>query len=172
MKYLANILTVIRIMIGLSMLFVSPFTAPFFVLYTIGGLTDMTDGFVARKTKTESALGAKLDSISDFVFAFVCMVKFLPVITLNTWIWIWIAGVAMIRVINALIGIIRSHKLIFLHTIPNKLTGLLLFVSVFFVPFIDPSLVAIPICAVATFASVQEGYLIFSGRQEDPKTQK
>lgn len=170
MKNIANIISGIRIMIGLSILLTSPFSAPFYVLYAIGGLSDMADGFIARKTKTESALGAKLDSISDLVFLIVCMVKILPALSLHAWIWIWIAGIALVRVINILIGIVRSHKIIFLHTIPNKITGLLLFSSLFFLPLFDTSVVAIPVCAAATFAAVQEGYLLYRDPQEDPKS--
>ena len=39
------------------------------MLYLAAGLTDILDGFLARKMHWETALGAALDGIADFVFA-------------------------------------------------------------------------------------------------------
>ena len=38
----------------------------------------MFDGFVVRKTDTVSKFGARLDTIADFVFVIVCLIKLLP----------------------------------------------------------------------------------------------
>ena len=40
----------------------------------------MLDGFVARKTDTVSKLGARLDTIADFVLVVVCLIKLLPIL--------------------------------------------------------------------------------------------
>ena len=60
---------------------------------------DVGDGIIARKTNSVSEFGSRFDSIADFVFVVVCLIKILPVMD-------------------------------------------------------------IPICVVATFAAVQEGYFI------------
>jgi len=36
-----------------------------FVLFVVAGLTDYLDGYIARKTDTETQLGAMLDLIAD-----------------------------------------------------------------------------------------------------------
>lgn len=38
----------------------------------------MMDGAVARKTGSVSKFGSKLDSVADFVFIVVCLIKILP----------------------------------------------------------------------------------------------
>lgn len=84
----ANLITGTRILCGVALLFCRVFSLPFFVLYLAAGLTDMLDGPVARKTGTVSELGAKLDTIADFVFVTACLIKLLPMIPFPLWLWL------------------------------------------------------------------------------------
>ncbi|MGN0133822.1 MAG: hypothetical protein ACI4AO_03780, partial [Anaerotignum sp.] len=59
---------------------------------------------------------------------------------------------------------IRHHKLVMLHTKANKLTGLLLFLFPLTMGFLNHA--AFFICVIATFAAIQEGYFIRTGRTE------
>ena len=156
----ANFLTGSRIVIALGILTTEPFSNLFYILYLLGWLTDMADGPVARRTGTDSVFGARLDSIADFLFVLACLVRLLPVVPLKAWAWIWIAGIALIRVINIILGWISQKKLVMLHTAANKMTGFLLFLLPFFIGKIPLDDLVIVTCMVATFASVQEGYLI------------
>lgn len=56
----ANLLTVSRMVLALAILFTRPFSAGFYALYALCGVTDMADGPVARRTGTASELGAPL----------------------------------------------------------------------------------------------------------------
>jgi len=87
----------------------------------------MIDGVIARKTEAVSEFGAKFDTVADFVFMAVCVVKLLPMINISIWLWAWIAVIAIIKVMNIVLGAIRRKKLVALHTVLNKTTGLLLF---------------------------------------------
>lgn len=49
----------------------------------------MLDGLVPRKTGTANELGEKLDSTADFVFAAICLFKFLPAIGFPGYLWVW-----------------------------------------------------------------------------------
>ena len=69
MKQLPNSITFLRIPFSIAMLVVPPFSVRFWIFYLSSGLTDMMDGVLARKLHQESAFGAKLNSIADFVFA-------------------------------------------------------------------------------------------------------
>ena len=77
-KYIANIITGSRVAFSLPLLFIPLTSAWFYVLYMFCGLTDMIDGTIARKTGAVSNFGAKLDTAADFVFMFVCGVKYYP----------------------------------------------------------------------------------------------
>ena len=124
----------------------------------------MIDGTVARKTNTVSAFGAKLDTIADVIFVAVCLVKLLPVLLIPVWLWIWIAVIALIKVINILSGAIMVKRMIALHTVMNKITGALCFILPFTLSFIDLTYSAIVVCAAATFAAIQEWHFIRTGK--------
>ena len=53
------------------------------MFYIYCGISDILDGFIARKTKNESEIGAKLDSVSDIIFVVVAMIKILPFLNLT-----------------------------------------------------------------------------------------
>ena len=157
-KHIANIITGSRIALSLPLLFVPLSSAWFYVFYMFCGLTDMIDGTIARKTETVSSFGSKLDTASDLVFMAVCAVKLLPKINICIWLWIWIAVIAIIKVTNIVIGFIRRKKLVALHTVLNKTTGLLLFFLPLTLQFIVPTYSLAVVCTVATIAALQEGY--------------
>ena len=157
---LANLLTISRIIISIAILFCPPFSPWFWTSYAWCGLSDMLDGPIARATGSASRKGAILDSIADLVFVAVCCVKILPEVTLPTWMWIWIAVIALIKLINVIIGFAKQHQLVMPHTIANKITGALLFAWPFAIQFVPLSVPTAVVCAVATFAAVQEGHLI------------
>lgn len=73
----ANIITVCRIILSIILIFLTPNSSPFYMVYILCGFTDMLDGFVARKTHSESDIGAKLDSIADITFVAVCLIYFI-----------------------------------------------------------------------------------------------
>ena len=157
---MANIITGSRILFSIALLFFPTFSPAFYVLYLAAGITDMIDGTVARKTGKASEFGARLDSIADIVFVLVCLIKLIPVLSIPTWLYVWIGIIALIRIINIVSGLIMQKRFVLLHTITNKVTGLLLFVLPLTVPFLEIKYTALPICAVATFAAIQEGHFI------------
>ena len=164
MKYIADIITGFRIVFSIAILFSSPLSPAFYTLYTAAGLTDMIDGTVARKTNTVSESGSMLDTVADFVFVAVCLIKLLPVLAIPVWLWIWMGGIALIKVINIIFGLMMKKKLAAPHTLMNKITGALCFLLPFTLSFIDLKYSAIVVCAAATFAAVQEGLSIRMGR--------
>ena len=164
MKNIANIITGSRIVFSIAILFFSPFSPAFYALYVAAGLTDMIDGTVARKTNIVSAFGAKLDTIADFVFVAVCLIKLLPILDIPVWLYFWIAVIAMIKAINMTSGYVTQKKLIAPHTVMNKVTGALCFLLPFTLSFINLKYSAIIVCAAATFAAIQEGHYIRTGR--------
>ena len=160
---MANILTVIRILCSIALLFFSPFSKTFYALYITAGLSDMLDGPVARKTRTTSDLGSKLDSIADIIFVTASLIKLLPIISIEKWLYVWISLIAVIKVINIVSALIMYKRIIFLHTILNKITGLLAFILPLTLPILDLRYSTPIVCTVATIAAIQEGHYIRTG---------
>ncbi|MBQ1388612.1 MAG: CDP-alcohol phosphatidyltransferase family protein [Clostridia bacterium] len=161
---MANIITGSRIVFSIALLFFPPLSSAFYVLYAAAGLTDMIDGTVARKTNTVSDFGAKLDAIADFIFVAVCLIKLLPILDIPVWLWVWNAVIALIKIINIISGVIKYKRMIAVHSVMNKVTGALLFCLPLTLSFIELKYSAIIVCAVATFAAMQEGHYIRTGR--------
>ena len=157
---LANTLTKSRIVLSVALLLTDTFSLPFFVIYGLAGLTDMLDGFVARTTGTESQLGARLDSIADLVLAIACLAKVLPAIDMPAWLWVWVAAIILVKIINVISGLVIERRLVLPHTIANKAAGLVAFLVLFAIPMLGITVPAVVACVVATFAAVQEGHLI------------
>ena len=165
MKLLANSITTIRIICSIALLFFSAFSTAFYTLYITAGVSDMMDGWVARRTHTASELGAKLDTIADIVFVIVCLVKLLPVLNIPVWLWVWIGIIALIKIINIISGFIVQKRFVSVHSTMNKVTGLLLFVLPLTISFINLKYSATVVCIFATFAAIQEGHFIRTAKK-------
>lgn len=126
----------------------------------------MIDGAVARKTNTVSEFGSKLDTIADFIFVVVCLIKLVPILEVPIWLWVWTGVIAVIKIINLISGFIVEKMFVAEHTVMNKLTGLLLFVLPMTLELIDLKYSTIIVCAVGTFAAIQEGHYIRTKRFE------
>ena len=166
-KHIANIITGLRIVLSLSLLLIPLTSAWFYVRYLLCGLSDMIDGTVARKTNSASELGARLDTVSDFVFMSVALIKFVPHFHILVWLWIWIGIIAMIKLGNAVFGFVRTKKLISPHTLLNKTTGLLLFFLPMTLGFVDLTYTLPIVCTVATVAAIHEVYFTCSEKKHD-----
>lgn len=70
----------------------------------------------------------------------------------------------MIKAVNLLSGFVCRKKFVAEHTLMNKITGFLLFCLPLTVPYIDFRYSAFAAGIIATFAAVQEGHFIRTGR--------
>ncbi len=163
-KHIANTITSCRIVCSILMLLFSTFSVPFYILYLFCGFSDMIDGTAARKTNSISEFGARFDSVADFIFVVVSFIKFIPLIHIPSWLWIWIAVIATIKICIVTWGFIRKKKLIFLHTMINKTTGVFLFLLPLTLHFVELKYSSVAVCLVASFSAIQEGYYIGTGR--------
>ena len=153
-----NVISVLRIAGSISLLFCDVRGWPFWSLYVFGGLSDIIDGWLARKLHAESKTGAILDSVSDIVFVACCAISLLPVLEIPMWLWIWAGVIVIIKIVNQISSLVVCKRFCFPHTLANKLTGFLLFLMV---PTMFWSMIPISIVAsLATFAAVHEGHYI------------
>ena len=125
----------------------------------------MVDGTVARKTGAVSGFGARLDTVSDFVFMLVCAVKILPILHIPVWLWVWILLIALTKILNIALVFIAKKKLISIHSAFNKITGFALFLLPLTLTFAKATYSVLAICVLATLAVAQEVYLAKKGRE-------
>ena len=157
---MANIITFIRVLCSAALLFCPALSTPFYIFYITAGVTDMIDGTVARKTGAVSEFGSKFDTVADFIFAAVCLIKLIPVLQIESWMLVFLGIIVVIKMINIISGFVVQKKLVTVHSVMNKITGVLLFIMPLTVRFIDFRYSAAIVCAIAAFAAVQEGHFI------------
>ena len=158
MKHLPNILSSLRMVGAVALLQCDVIGTTFWALYIVCGISDIADGWLARKLKCVTMKGALLDSVADICFVACCAWKLLPILELPQWLWLWAGVIVVIKVVNQLSALAMYGRCCFPHTTANKWAGFLLFIAV---PMTFGSIVPISIAAiVATFAALQEGHFI------------
>ena len=161
---MANIITVVRILCAIALLFCRPYTGAFYAFYIPAGVSDMMDGAVARKTNTASEFGARLDTVADFIFVIVCLIKLLPALDIPVWLSVWIAVIALVKVSNIVTGYVMRKRFVAVHSVMNKVTGILLFILPLTLRAFDIKYTGAVVCTVAAIAAVQEGHYVRTGR--------
>ena len=154
----ADSITLVRIAASV-LLFVLPCrSVAFFSVYTVAGLSDALDGWVARKTGTVSEFGARLDSIADICFFGVLMLKLLPTVhnEMPEGIWYGVCAVLAVRVAAYAVGALRYRRFAPLHTWLNKLTGGAIFILPYALVFAYGTGYLRAVCALALLAAAEE----------------
>ena len=155
MKQLPNIITLLRIAGSLGLLLSDVTNVLFWLVYALCGISDIADGWLARKLKCATKTGALLDSLADICFVACCVWKLLPTLELPQWLWLWAGVIVVIKVVNQLSAIVMYGHCCFPHTLVNKATGFLLFIAV---PMTFCTVIPLAIVtSVATFAAIHEG---------------
>ena len=158
MIQLPNIITLLRIAGSLSLLLCDVMGVAYWIIYGLCGISDIVDGWLARRLKCVTKTGALLDSMADICFVACCVWKLLPILELPQWLWPWAGVIVLIKVVNQLSALVMYRHCYFPHTAANKATGFLLFIAV---PMTFYTVIPIAIvAAIATFAAIHEHYII------------
>lgn len=155
---MADTITSLRMAASLFLLFLSLKSIWFFVIYTLAGLTDVLDGWLARKSGKASEFGARLDSISDLLFYCVLLIRLFPVLyqTLPSEIWYAVSGIVLVRLAAYATAAVKYHRFASLHTWLNKLTGVAVFLLPYFLLVSSIVVYSWAVCILAFAASAEE----------------
>ena len=170
-KNVANYITCIRIIGALVLVWIEPLSLTFLVIYSLCGISDALDGFIARTTNTTSKFGTILDSIADLIFYSVMLFKVFPTLwsILPAWVWVLTASVLTIRLASYVVTAIKYHRFATQHTYFNKLTGL----SMFLVPYMLKLPIAVgycvAVCIIGGLASLEELLIHLTGKEYIPE---
>ena len=161
---MANIITILRILGTLLLSVTNPLTTEFYVIYTMTGVTDVLDGYIARKTNTVSELGSKLDSAADLMFYGIMVYRLLPILSelLPVGIWYTLTGIVILRVFTYVFTAIKYKEFMSNHTYFNKMTGLCAFSVPYFIKFHGVLMGLCTLtCVICVVASIYDCILAF-----------
>ena len=159
MKYVPNILSIIRLVCIIPLLLLTPFEIPFMVVYVIAGVTDMLDGPIARKFKVSSQFGAALDGGADILLVLVVLFRLIPELVISNWILIWIILAVILKLSSSVVGYIRHKQVIFLHTYAGKFFIFLLFLFPVFYLFATADTILIILLSFAMLVFAEDIYI-------------
>ncbi len=156
MNNLANYISITRIILVLIIAFLEPRSFLFYLIYTISGISDIMDGYIARKTNSTSKLGEKLDSAADFIMVAVLVPVFYTILNPGTFILLWVIVIGIIRVMSLLIVWVKYKTFGMLHTYGNKITGLILFLIPLLFIIVPKDILMYFVCSLASVSALEE----------------
>ena len=175
-RNLPNALSLLRLVAAVVLLGLEPLSLGYFAVFTLAGLTDALDGFLARRWGVCTQLGARLDSIGDLFFYGVMLLGTFPALRLRlpALCWYGVAAVLLIRITSYITGAIKFKCFMAIHTYGNKATGFLLFLLPYVMLAGDVllCLYAVLVIAVAGLSSLEEWliHLRFQTYQKNRRT--
>ena len=156
-KYIPNIITITRIIGSIYIILLKPLSIMFFIIYSLCVISDILDGYIARKTNTCTKFGELLDSFADAIFFIIVLVKFLLFERLENYIIYWLIAICSIKALSLIVGFIKYKSVAFLHTYANKFTGgviLICFPMLYLLGGVTKTLMFL--CILASIASIEE----------------
>lgn len=168
MKHIPNCISMSRIVFALLLFFTAKQPLLFAGFYLLCGVSDILDGFIARRYNLQSTLGSKLDSLGDFIFwliVFILLVQY-KLQSFATPVFIAIGVVLLVRAVNFTITKLKFHQWGMLHTIGNKLAGLALYfvvVLLFAASAVSPWAVVV-LFAVSVISALEETLILITSK--------
>jgi len=102
LKYIPNTLTIVRFLL-IPFIVISVIQGNFilaFILFTISGITDIADGFIARKYNLISNFGKLMDPLADKL----TQISMLTMLTIKSIIPVWILVVVILKEVTMVAG--------------------------------------------------------------------
>jgi len=159
MRHAANLVSVSRILFSFLLVPSLDNRPVFLAIYLYCGFSDVLDGYIARKTGTQSLAGARLDSLADFVmYAAVVAILFIRAEAALTKFLPLLVALLLAKLGNVAIAWLKHGVfLIGLHTWGNKLTGFLAYLGPILLFYVQPEKFILPVLLVAVLSALEEG---------------
>jgi CDP-diacylglycerol--glycerol-3-phosphate 3-phosphatidyltransferase len=164
-----NILSILRILLSPLIFFINENKFILFFLLLFIGLTDVLDGYIARKYNEQTIIGAWLDSIGDFVFYILLVIyamvfEYSVIIMLQYYVIIIIA----LKLLTVIIGFVKYRKFGFLHTIGNKISGGIIFIGFCVFVLLRNTIVIKIGIIISIISSLEELVITIVGKKYEP----
>ena len=160
-----NLLTFARMLLCIPLGMTETLSPLFYLLYTLIGISDILDGWLARRWHCTTPFGAQLDGAADLNAFGVIGWKIWPILHFPACLWGLLVCIVCIRIGNMLCTYLRKSTNIFQHTLLNRLTGLLLFISIYVIESALFQWLAMGIAILALLAALQEEYSSYKQKQ-------
>jgi len=166
MKYLPNIITSTRFIFALLLVFTVPLSVMFWVFYGLAAATDLIDGPIARKFKSNTNFGAALDTAADYFFLICIMICVFPILEISARSYILIGFVFLLKIISLLYAYIKFKMVVSYHTYFIKFMALFIFTFPFWILFLEENLVILVLGILQSIVYIEE--LLITRKSDKP----
>ena len=154
----ANFFSLLRIIGALFLLLTdvgNEFTPKFLIIYVLLFVTDIIDGYLARKLDISSVLGVTLDTIGDALTGFTPVKVLIVQKLIPGWFLVWLGVTIAVFVVAATVSQIKFKKFTFPHTYFSKLNGCCVASSPFLFHFVDSNVLLIIVGTVFLLDAIE-----------------
>jgi len=141
----------------------------FLCIFLLCGITDILDGYLARKFECKSVLGARLDSIADsmlFIIVTYCTVLLLGE-KVSHFIVLLIL-IIIVRLANVIIALLKYKCFLMIHTLANKGTGLCIYFALFLYQITPWEGFIYTTLVIALLSAIEEALIHITQKTPDP----
>jgi CDP-diacylglycerol--glycerol-3-phosphate 3-phosphatidyltransferase len=166
-----NILSLSRIVLAFALFFISTYPVLLFSLVVLCGITDVLDGYLARRFHCESNLGARLDSLGDLVYysALTLYVIRYQMPLIQPYLG-GIFAIFVIKTLTLVVSKLRNGRIYSLHTYGNKLTGVMVVVSICLILLTGTGLFVALLVIVGILSALEELLIMSLFKEPDTNT--
>jgi len=141
----------------------------FIILYLFCGASDVLDGYLARKLKVESHIGALLDSLGDFIMYMLIIYVLIVRTTFfsNPIVLSLIMAIIALKAVNLIITKMKFNQWGSVHTIAYKITGALVYflMPLYYLYPHAPLWLIYTLCGLAILSTLEEFLIILTSKQ-------
>ena len=167
-RHVPNMISTLRIILSVLLIPLMPVRIGFIAVYIAIGITDVLDGLIARKLGCTSDFGAKLDSIADFIFYLIVAIMFMKLHFSSLEITHQFALIAIIftRLGNMLLTKLKYKRVVFIHTLANKTSGVLVYLIPLVFLFVRDGIIIWIILIIVFISAIEE--LLITTKYTEP----
>jgi phosphatidylglycerophosphate synthase len=169
MNKIPNILSISRAITALLIPFTGNHKYLFLTVILFCGLTDVLDGYLARRWNCQSEFGSRLDSLGDWMMGLAITAYLLiwQMHLINSFMGLIIAIIG-VRVISLMISYLKNHKVYSIHTLLNKATGFIVFIGICLIPLYKQHPEMFFVFGMALLSALEELFIFLVAKTPDP----
>jgi len=169
-QQIPDCLSLARIPLALALPAAVPHPVPFALVYAAAVVSDVCDGWLARRWGCASVRGARLDSLADLVF-FGVILSLVPDICPDALRPGWLILACLIVVVR-LVGLVatrvRFGRVVMLHILANKATGAAVVLAFPLCALVETDVLLAVVFGLGLFAAGEDCVLSLTMREPDP----
>lgn len=157
---LSYIVSLLKILFGTSIFFISPDHPYFFVPFLLTGFFDFLGENLLKLDSTTYGRDKMLSSIGTLVFVLAGSFRLIPIFLVSKAVYGWLFLIGLLVIWNLTSEYFLYGKLIYIDSSATRIVKVFIYLFPLLTTFVEKEFLLICICVIATFAEMQLGHFI------------